>query len=126
MKNNLSKNFIALDFETAQGYRHSICQVGIVKYENGEIVDELNLLVQPPNNYYWPRFIDIHGITHQMTANAPFFDGVWHQIKPYIENQLVVAHNGLSFDFPVLKATLSYYKLEEPTYHKADLYRIYG
>lgn len=45
--------FTAIDFETAQGYRWSICQVGLVRVNNGIITDEINLLVQPPDNYYW-------------------------------------------------------------------------
>ena len=119
------ENFTAIDFETAQGYRWSICQVGLVKVENGIITDELNLLVQPPNNYYWDRFIDIHGITPVKTANAPTFDKIWHKIEPFINGQTVVAHNGLAFDFPVLCKTLEYYGLQEPKYEKRCTYKIY-
>ena len=45
------ESFTAIDFETAQGYRWSICQVGLVHVENGIITKEINILVQPPNNY---------------------------------------------------------------------------
>ena len=74
------KNFTAIDFETASGYRNSICQVGLVRVENGIITKEVNLLVQPPNNFYWNRFTDIHGIAAKDTINAPTFDQVWQQI----------------------------------------------
>ncbi|MDA3880921.1 MAG: hypothetical protein PF436_11075 [Prolixibacteraceae bacterium] len=50
--------FTAIDFETAQGYHWSICQVGLVRVEYGKITNEINILVQPPDNYYWDRFID--------------------------------------------------------------------
>lgn len=119
------KNFTAIDFETAQGYRHSICQVGLVRVENGLITKEINVLVQPPDNHYWSRFIDIHGITPQKTANSPRFNQVWNQIEPYIKGQTVVAHNGLSFDFPVLEKTLEYYNMQTPNYEKQCTYRIY-
>lgn len=119
------ENFTAIDFETAQGYRWSICQVGLVRVENGRITEELSLLVQPPNNQYWYRFIEIHGITPRDTATAPTFDKVWHHIEPFIQNQTVVAHNGLSFDFPVLAQTLDYYGMPEPEYTKRCTYRIY-
>jgi DNA polymerase-3 subunit epsilon len=49
-------SFTALDFETATGYRNSICQVGLVRVANGIITQEINVLVQPPDNYYWSRF----------------------------------------------------------------------
>jgi DNA polymerase-3 subunit epsilon len=118
-------SFTAIDFETAQGYRWSICQVGLVKVVNGIIEEELEVLVQPPHNYYWERFIQIHGITPAKTMFAPTFDKVWPRIEPFIEGQTVVAHNGLSFDFPVLSKTLEYYDIPEPTYEKRCTYRIY-
>lgn len=118
-------SFTAIDFETAQGYRWTICQVGLVKVVNGIIAEELNILVQPPNNYYWKRFIEIHGITPAQTKYAPAFDKVWHKIAPYIDGQIVVAHNGMSFDFPVLSRTLEYFGIPEPAYEKRCTYRIY-
>jgi DNA polymerase-3 subunit epsilon len=83
------KNFTAIDFETASGYRNSICQVGLVQVENGIITNSLNLLVQPPNNYYWSNFIAIHGITPAKTINEPTFDQIWHLVEPFIKNQNV-------------------------------------
>lgn len=38
-----------------------------------------------------------------MTKEALTFDKIWHRLEPYIKGQAVVAHNGLSFDFPVLE-----------------------
>lgn len=119
-------SFTALDFETATGYRNSICQVGLVRVENGIITKEVNILVQPPHNYYWSRFTDIHGISAKTTSNALAFDQVWHQIAPYIENQNVVGHNGFGFDFPVLDKTLNYYNLPTPDYNKFYTYKIYN
>lgn len=119
------RNFTAIDFETAQGYRWSICQVGLVRVENGIITQEVNVLVQPPNNYYWNRFTDIHGIAAKDTLNSPTFAQVWHQIAPYIDNQNVVTHNGFGFDFRVLSKTLDYYNLPIPDYNKFCTYKIY-
>jgi DNA polymerase III subunit epsilon len=88
--------FTAIDFETAHGKRWSICQVGLVRVENGVITDELSILVQPPDNFYWNRFIDIHGITPEITRNAPTFDQIWHLVEPYISKQSVVAQGKLT------------------------------
>lgn len=118
-------NFTAIDFETAQGYRWSICQVGLVRINNGIITDEINLLIQPPNNYYWDKLIDIHGITPDMTKEAPTFDKVWHQLEPFIRGQAVVAHNGFGFDFQVLEKTLAYYGMKSPEYDKHCTYRLF-
>lgn len=119
------ESFTAIDFETAQGYRWSICQVGLVRVENGIITKEINLLVKPPDNYYWSRFTDIHRISAKDTINMHTFDQIWCQIAPYIENQDVVAHNGFGFDFPVLNKTLEYYGIGVPEYNKFCTYKIY-
>jgi len=118
--------FTAIDFETAHGKRYSICQVGLVRVENGLITNELSILVQPPHNFYWDWFTDIHGITPEITRNSPTFDKIWHLVEPYIKNQSVVAHNGMSFDFPVLAQTLGYYDMEVPEYEKHCTYRLFG
>lgn len=118
-------SFTAIDFETAQGYRWSICQVGLVRVENGIITKELDILVQPPDNYYWSNFTTIHGITARDTINSPTFNKIWNQIAPFIENQNVVAHNGFGFDFPVLSKTLEYYGMSAPDYNKFCTYKIY-
>ena len=122
----MNNTFTAIDFETAQGKRWSICQVGLVRIEKGIITDQLSILVQPPDNYYWNSFTDIHGITSRMTANAPTFDQVWLQIAPFIINKHVVAHNGFSFDFHCLKQTLEYYGMTVPEYTGHCTYRLYG
>jgi len=122
----MHKSYTAIDFETAQGKRWSICQVGLVKVENEIITAQLSILVQPPDNYYWNRFIDIHGITPEQTANEPTFDIVWKQIEPFIKNQQVVAHNGFAFDFNCLAKTLEYYGLATPEFTGHCTYRIFG
>jgi len=122
----MKTNFTAIDFETAHGKRWSICQVGLVYIENGIIKEKLTALVQPPNNYYWNNFIDIHGITPEQTANAPTFDKIWHQIEPFIKNKNVVAHNGFAFDFQCLNQVLEYYGLEPPKFIGHCTYRLFG
>lgn len=121
----MHNSYTAIDFETAHGKRWSICQVGLVRVENQIITAQLSILVQPPDNYYWDRFIDIHGITPQHTAAAPSFDVVWQQIEPFIKNQNVVAHNGFGFDFPCLKQTLEYYDIATPEFIGHCTYRIF-
>ncbi|MBP1616801.1 MAG: exonuclease [Bacteroidetes bacterium] len=117
-------NFTAIDFETAQGAGHSICQIGLVHVENGKIVSTMNQLIQPPANYYSYYNIKVHGITPEMTRCSPTFDDVWGQLKPYIEGQRVVAHNA-SFDMSCLRHTLAYYDLALPHFEQQCTYRIF-
>ena len=118
--------FTAINFETATGYRKSICQVAIVRVENGRFTKEVEMLIKPPDNYYWEKFTDHHGISAADTENAQSFDKAWPQIEPYIKGQNVVAHAGFSFDFDCLARTLDFYGLEEPEYEKYCTHKIWG
>jgi DNA polymerase-3 subunit epsilon len=61
---------------------------------------KVNILVRPPDNYYWGRFTDIHGISAKTTSMHLLSIKFGNAL--YIENQNIVAHNGFGFDFPVL------------------------
>lgn len=119
-----TSTFTAIDFETAQGYHWSICQVGLVRVEEGTVTGEQSILVRPPDNYYWDRFTDIHGLCWEDTAYSPNFAQVWPEIAGYIEGQTVVAHNA-AFDCSCLRQALAYYDLDEPVYERRCTYRLY-
>ena len=46
------KDFAAIDFETANGKRTSVCSVGVVIVRNGKIVKKIYRLIRPCPNYY--------------------------------------------------------------------------
>ena len=102
-------SFTAIDFETA--ISHHICSVGIVTFENGEIIDEYHALIQPPNNEYNWHNIQVHGITQNDTKNVPSFKGIYPEIKKRIYGRTVVAHNE-SFDRNVLSKTMRDYNID--------------
>jgi DNA polymerase-3 subunit epsilon len=122
---NILNTFTAIDFETAQGKRNSICQVGLVRVEQNVIIKKVALLVKPPENFYSYYNIQVHGITPEMTRNSPSFDKVWPFIEPFICNQNIVAHNS-SFDISCLQQTLAYYGVKVPGYKSHCTYKIYG
>jgi DNA polymerase-3 subunit epsilon len=117
--------FTAIDFETANGYRNSICQIGLAVFEDGVLTQQISRLVRPPDNFYWDRFVELHGITPEATESEPTFEKVWNDIKDLIVGQHVVAHNGMGFDFPVLKETLKHYRLPSPDFIAHDTYKLY-
>jgi DNA polymerase-3 subunit epsilon len=97
--------FIALDFETANFKRHSVCSIGLVVIENFKVTNTYNQLIKPNPFYFENINKSIHGITPEMTENAPSFAETWEEIRPLINNQQVVAHNA-SFDISALRAAL--------------------
>ena len=44
------KDFAAIDFETANGKRTSVCSVGVVIVRNGKIVKKIYRLIRPCPN----------------------------------------------------------------------------
>lgn len=48
----LNGNFTAIDFETANNERSSVCSVGVVIVRDGEIVDKFCSLIKPEPEYY--------------------------------------------------------------------------
>lgn len=107
----MSHSFVAIDFETATGYRDSACAVGIVTVEEGVIIDEYYTLIQPPENQYWRSNIQVHGITPEMTEALPGFYAIYPEIKKRLAGKTIVAHNE-SFDRSVLKHTMRMYRFD--------------
>ena len=102
--------FVAIDFETALQNQNA-CAVGIVTIKNGEIIDEYSTLIQPPNNKYHWRTINVHGITPEDTKNSPNFADVYPEIKKRLEGKTVVAH-GEGFDRPTLIKNMALFGLD--------------
>ena len=120
------ESFTALDFETATWSPSSICQVGMVRVENGEVVKKIDRLVRPPKNTYFYKNIEVHGIQPEDTEEAPTFDVVWHEdMKLLIEDQIVVAHS-IQFDVNCLRNALAFYDEIQPHFEERCTLQIYG
>ncbi|MGN0212301.1 MAG: 3'-5' exonuclease [Muribaculaceae bacterium] len=108
-------DFAAIDFETANNERSSVCSVGVVIVRGGEIVDRFYSLIKPEPEYYSFRCSQVHGLCAADTENAPIFPNVWAQIEPLIEGLPLVAHNK-AFDESCLKAAFRVYQMDYPDY----------
>jgi DNA polymerase III subunit epsilon len=108
-------DFAAIDFETANQDRSSVCAVGIVLVKNGEISDKFYSLIQPEPNYYTYWNTRCHGLTAEDTDRSPVFPYVWKKIAPYIEGLPLVAHNS-PFDEGCLKNVFRVYQMDYPDY----------
>ncbi|MBC8016412.1 MAG: 3'-5' exonuclease [Sporomusaceae bacterium] len=106
-------NFVAIDFETANSSRSSVCSLAAVTVENGQIVRTAYSLIRPPVMKFDYRNIQIHGIKPEDVMNKPTFDQLWERICPHLENKIVLAHNA-AFDISVLRNILQEYSLPMP------------
>ncbi|WP_036932243.1 3'-5' exonuclease [Prevotella sp. HUN102] len=109
------RNFAAIDFETANGERTSVCSVGVVIVRDGAIAEKFYSLIQPEPNYYTYWCTQVHGLTRRDTDNAEVFPRVWEKIAPKLEGLPLVAHNK-AFDESCLKAVLRCYQMDYPDY----------
>ncbi len=104
--------FTAIDFETANSYRSSICAVGLAIVEDGQIVERHHQLIRPEPLYFDPFNVMVHGITESDVADAPLFDKYWPRLRTLMHGPLV-AHNA-SFDISVLRHSLDQYGIAYP------------
>lgn len=109
------RDFAAIDFETANGQRTSVCSVGVVVVRGGRPSESIYRLICPYPNYYSAFTTAIHGLTRSDTENAPSFPDVWGEIAPRIEGLPLVAHNS-PFDEGCLKAVFDLYGMSYPGY----------
>ena len=79
------QNFAAIDFETANNERSSVCSIGIVIVRGEEIVDTFYSLIKPEPEYYNYWCSQVHGLCSNDTTDAPIFPEVWKQIEPLIK-----------------------------------------
>ena len=112
-------DFIAIDFETANGSPSSVCSVGVVIVRGGEVVDSFCSLICQ----------QVHGLGPDDTEDAPLFPEVWDRIEDRILAAFeaddfpvdvpFIAHNA-RFDEGCLRAVHAAYGLRYPDYHFKD------
>ena len=101
-------DFAAIDFETANSHRKSVCSVGIVIVKNQRVSDTFYELIRPALNYYCDWATEIHGLTHHDTERADPFPVVWREIAPALTGLPLVTHNS-PFVESCLRSVFEYY-----------------
>ena len=72
------RDFIAIDFETANQQPSSVCSVGVVMVRNGQVADSFYSLIQPEPNYYnyWCQLV--HGLSRCRSLR---YDSIIHPVR---------------------------------------------
>jgi superfamily I DNA/RNA helicase/inhibitor of KinA sporulation pathway (predicted exonuclease) len=87
----------SLDVETAE-----VIEIAAVRVRDGVIVAEYQSLVRPDSLIH-PESSKVHGIRDADVAHARSFEKVWPEFRAFCGTDVLVAHNGNTFDFPVLR-----------------------
>lgn len=97
------RDYVAFDLETT-GRDADSCQVvdvAAVRVRDGKIVDEFSRLVNPGISIPLDATAT-HHISNEDVAGAPSFADVWPRFRAFCGNDIVVAHNGYTFDFRII------------------------
>lgn len=91
----MTVSFWALDVETANADRSTICQIGAVRFAGGVPVERYAQLVDPEDEFD-PMNVMIHGIDEAAVRGAPRFADVYPDLRARFAGAIVVTHT--SFD----------------------------
>jgi DNA polymerase-3 subunit epsilon len=83
--------FVSIDVETANPRMSSICQIGLVTFDEGqEISAEVHLV--NPQEYFDPFNIAVHGITEDQVRGQPRFRELMPWLTERTQGQVVACH----------------------------------
>ncbi len=101
---NHFRDFTAVDLETTDNdtARAEVVEIAAVKVRGGAIVSEYQTLVKPRVVIAAGAF-DTHGISAEEVADKPFFEEMWPAFREFCGPDVLVAHNGHRFDFPIMR-----------------------
>lgn len=113
--------FITVDVETANPKLRSICQIGLVVYEDYKIVDSWSSLINPHDEFR-DFNIRIHGIRPQDVAHAPSLDEVFHELQKIVGSSVVSSYG--AFDRSAFNQACAIYHLPELSPDWIDLQQV--
>ena len=102
--------FNAIDVETANADRASICQIGIVHVQDGVVVDRWQTLVNP-EDWFDPWNVSIHGIEEKDVRSSPTLPEVREELRRRLRGSVLVSHT--SFDRVAFERAMTKYGLEQ-------------
>lgn len=110
-------NFVTVDVETANNNVSSICQIGLAKYIDFELVDTYSTLIMPEGDFgfYNTR---VHGLTAHDVKDSPCMDEIHDEIMDFISEGVMVSYS--NFDKRSLRSCWEAHSLSDPRLRWAD------
>lgn len=102
--------FNAIDVETANADRASICQIGIVHVQDSVVVDRWQTLVNP-EDWFDPWNVSIHGIDEKDVRRSPTLPDIREELRRRLRGSVLVSHR--SFDRVAFERAMTRYDLEQ-------------
>jgi len=96
--------YVTFDFETTDNDVETcgVVEIGAVRVMDGEIVERFHAMVNPYRPIS-PKATAVHGYTDRDVRDAPSFGEVFERFRGFVGDDVLIAHNGMKFDVPVLR-----------------------
>ena len=114
-------NFAVIDVEAANKNRRSICQIGIARFSDGDLVDEWETLINPNEEFGWKQK-DLHKISEADVSEAPSLVDVADQLSRYLTSSVMLHHG--PFDREAIVQAYEYNKIQLPEIKWLDTGRV--
>lgn len=88
----MALDFTAIDFETANFQRGSVCAVGLTNVRDGEITDSTSWFIDPPTGLFFTN-THVHGIDESHVYGAPTWAESLEQIARAAAGKPLVAYS---------------------------------
>jgi len=102
-------DFVVIDVETACSYRSSICQVGIASFQNGNLVECVQTLINPETEFSAFN-VSVHGIYPEHVASSPTWKDFYPTFRKSVNGNILASHT--LFDREAVLAACIKYDLE--------------
>ena len=117
--------FVVFDLEANADHprpeSQEIIEIGALLVEDGEVVDEFASLVAPTaGRSLSPLTVDLTGLTDEALQGAPARTSALRVFTEFCGGLPLVAHNGSTYDFPLLDAELQRVGLPVPRGERLD------
>ncbi|HDA1762345.1 TPA: 3'-5' exoribonuclease [Staphylococcus aureus] len=115
-------DFVAIDVETANEQRSSICSIALLKFQDNKMRDAIYTHINP-ETYFSSINTSIHGISEEDVMDSPKMYQMHEAIIRFLDNHIIVAHN-TSFDMYALCDSFKKYNLPLPSNQYFCTYRL--
>ncbi len=97
-------DYVAFDLETTDKDvdQCEVVEIAAVRARNGVIVEQFQRLVRPARPIS-PAATQVHGYFEADVRDQPEFRAIWPAFLEFVQDDMLVAHNGHQFDVPVLR-----------------------
>ncbi|QUV99378.1 UvrD-helicase domain-containing protein [Chloracidobacterium sp. MS 40/45] len=101
----LFSDYTVVDLETTDKDAHhcDVVEVAAVRIRQGKETEAYSQLVRPTLEPISAEAEKTHHISPEMVADAPTFGEIAPALHAFLGQDLLVAHNGLAFDFRILR-----------------------